>query len=220
MRLKTIFLLLLLVSTAAQAKTLVFWPRIADQVPAAMKNLKSGDHVVFQSGTYRLNHGILLEGLEDVVIEGKGGVNLIVTDLNDDVIALESCSRIQVKGLRARHETPADDYRCEGAVIRCRNSQKLFIAENHLNGCGASGVFAMSSKDIVIYKNHIFNNTYAGVWLQDASATVHRNKIYDNASALITYGKCGVSLTDNTIESNGGNIYYDTAYFRLMTGER
>ena len=44
--------------------------------------------------------------------------------------------------------------------------------------------------------------------------TIHRNRIYKNASAVITYGDCEISLTENIIEKNEGNIFTSTSYFQ------
>lgn len=220
MQIRNLFLLVLLLTTAAQAKILSFTPRTAFQIKGALKTLKSGDRIVFHRGTYNLANGLTISGLSDIVIEGKGEVELVVGNLNDAVLSFEDCQNVQIRGLSARHQRPADDYQCEGAVVRVVRCQQIFISENRLNGCGAAGVYGMTCKDLVIYKNRIFNNSFAGVWLHDVSATVHDNKIYDNASALITYGKCDVSLTENEVENNSGNIFNDTAFFRRMTGKR
>lgn len=216
---KILLAILLLLTTAAQAKTLVFGPRNADQIPQALKSLKPGDTLVFQSGVYVFPQGLVLSGMEGVALEGRGKVEIVVTNLDDAVILLKNCRRIRITGLTARHEKPAPEYQCEGAVIRCDQSEDIFIAENRLNGCGAAGVFAMGSKNIVIYKNRIFNNSFAGVWMQDSSALVHGNRIYDNAASLITNGDCSVSLTENEIKNNSGNIFNDSEFFRRMTAK-
>jgi parallel beta-helix repeat protein len=215
-----LILLLVLLSPVAQAKTLYFTPSTSYQVAEALENLKSGDRVLFARGQYSFPDGLKIQNVSNVVVAGQGRVDIVVTNLNADVISLEGCERVQIKGLRARHERPAKEYECEGAVIRLRSCQDIFIANNRLNGCGAAGVFAMDSKGVVVYENRIFNNTFAGVWLQDSSATIHRNKIYRNASAVITYGKCSASMTENTVEKNRGNIFNSTSFFQEMTGER
>lgn len=217
---KTLAAIILLLSTAVQAKTLVFWPSSSDQVPRALESVQSGDTVVFQSGKYKFSSGLVLSEVEDVTVEARGKVELIVDNLDDAVLSVKNCRRVKISGFSARHEKPAPEYQCEGAVIRCDQSEDVFISENKLNGCGAAGVFAMGSKNIVVYKNRIFNNSFAGVWMQDSSALVHGNRIYNNASALITYGECNVSLTENRIENNKGNIFNDSDFFRRMTGRR
>lgn len=216
---KYIPLLLLLLSTASQAKTLVFWPNKSDQVIPAFAELQSGDHVVFQPGVYRFPKGLSLVGRDDVTIEGRRGAEILVTNLDDAVIDLSDCHRVEIRGLKARHEKPAEEYQCEGAVIRCSNCEDIFIADNSLNGCGAAGVYAMNSKNLMITRNDIFNNTFAGVWMQDSGALVHHNKIHDNASALITYGNCNVSLTENEVSNNKGNMFYDSSLFRKLSDQ-
>ena len=218
MRILLFTLAITLLTSAAQAKTLSFTPSTVYQMDAALKDLKSGDKVVFQRGTYELNNGLRVQGLSNVSFEGRGRVEIVVKDLNDAVLGFDDCKDIQVKGLWLRHKTPAPEYQCEGAVVRLNRCQRVFIAENRLNGCGAAGVYAMSSKDVVIYKNRIFNNSFAAIWFADVSATVHGNRVYDNASSFISYGKCDVSFTENEIEGNSGNIFNNTTFFHQMTG--
>lgn len=212
MKFSSLFLLFLLVANC-QAETVVFTPRQADEIPNRIRTLKTGDRVVFQRGRYLLREEIRLTNLSDVKLETRGRVELVLSDLDAAVVSIENCKRIQVRGFRARHQSPAKEYRCEGAVIRVQRSSKVLIADNRLNGCGAAGVYAIESKDVVIYGNRIFNNTFAGVWLASSQATVHKNRIYDNAAALVTYGECEVALTENKIEDNKGNMFWASPYF-------
>lgn len=206
-----------LINTAS-AKTWRLTPSTPD-IPILFETIRSGDRIIFSSGTYKLDDALRLIGREKVTIEARGKVDLVLSNLNAPVLELRDCQEVQVKGLRARHEQPAKEYECEGAVISVQSCQKIYIAQNRLNGCGAAGVYAQSSKDVVIYKNRIYNNTFAGVWLHDSSATVHKNRIYDNQAAIITYGKVEMSCTENVIEKNGGNVFMRTDFFTRMTGE-
>ena len=208
-----VFCFFVLLSGLCQAKTLVFTPSDAYQLQDALSHLNSGDEVIFERGKYHLSRGLELSHLSNVRFRCRGRVELLVSDLDSAVISLDSCSRIRLEGFRARHVKPSKEYQCEGAVVRLRRCQDIFVAENDLNGCGAAGVYAQECKGVIVYKNRIFNNTFAGIWLNSSQVTVHKNKIYRNAAAVITYGDCEISLTENIIEENQGNIFTSTSYF-------
>lgn len=191
----------LLLTTSSYAETWRVTPSSAAQLPEKFSQLKSGDRLVLERGTYRFDEALRLEGLENVTIEGRGRVKLVLTNLDADVISIKKCKNIIIKGLRAKHQTPSKEYKCEGAVIMLRRSSRIFITENQLNGCGAAGVFAMSCKEVVVHKNRIFNNSFAGVWVQSSQVAITKNKIYDNAAGVVSYGDCHTSLTENSLKT-------------------
>ena len=204
---------ILLLTGTALSETYRYSPGQAYLLPEAFANLESGDRVVLERGNYTLEHGLRLTDLSNITIEGQGRVNLQVNDLDSPVLEIMGCTDVTIKQLRLSHKNPGKEYQCEGAVIKVANSEKVLVARNHLNGCGAAGVYALQSKEIFVYQNRIYNNTYAGVWLTDAQVLVHDNDIYDNAAALSTYGKCDVTLTENRIRDNAGNDYVKGGYF-------
>lgn len=163
--------------------------------------------MILERGTYRLRNRLVLDGKKNIRIEGRGRVELIVSDLFEPVFEIRQCENIQVRHLRARHEEPAYGYECEGAVISVQKSNRVGIWDSQLNGCGAAGVYAMSSFDVVVKNNKIFNNSYAGVWLHDSRAYVVGNRITGNAASVVTTGKSWLTMLENKIEDNQGNIY-------------
>ena len=212
--------LVLILSATTLAETYRYTPDQAHLLADAFQRLQSGDRVVFERGTYRLESGLELTDLTDVTLESRGQVTLLVNDLDDSVLEINNCRNVTVKGLRAAHREPGKEYQCEGPVIEVRKSKQVLIAENRLNGCGAAGVHAYQSQDVVVLDNRIFNNTYAAIWVTDSQVFVHRNKIHDNAATLSTYGKCDVTLTENSIQDNSGNDYVQTDFFRRAVGDR
>jgi nitrous oxidase accessory protein NosD len=206
-------------TSIALAETYRYTPGQAYLLLDVFNNLESGDRVILERGTYRLEHGLKIANLTDITIEGQGRVTLLVDSLDDAVIQLNGCKDITIKGLRAAHTEPAEEYQCEGPVVEVRKSERVFIARNRLNGCGAAGVHAYHSQDVVIYKNRLFNNTYAAVWVTDSQVAVHGNWIYDNAATLCTFGKCDITFTENKIENNSGNDYIRTDFFERAVRE-
>jgi parallel beta-helix repeat protein len=209
----TCLIAILLLTGTALCETYRYSPGQSHLLPQAFANLESGDRVVLERGNYTLEHGLKLNDLSNVTIEGQGRVTLQINDLDSPVLEIMGCTDVTIKQLRLSHKNPGSEYQCEGAVIKVANSEKVLVARNHLNGCGAAGVYAVQSKQVCVYQNRIYNNTYAGIWLTDSQILVDDNDIYDNAAALSTYGECDVTFTGNRIRDNAGNDYVRGGYF-------
>lgn len=212
-------LALLLLGQAAAADTLRVTPSKAHRLPEMLANLKDGDRVVFERGTYRTHRALEISGRKDIVIEGEGKVEVVLSNLDDAVFSIQKSQRVQIKNLRARHQKPNEEYACEGAVVEVRDSQQVGVTGCRLDGCGAAGVYATDVQDLVVFDNTIFNNSFAAVWLYDTTGIVRRNRMHDNASDLITGGKTEVILSENEVEENSGNDFLDTDWARSLVGE-
>lgn len=150
-------------------------------------------------------------------MRGEGKVEIVLSNLDEAVISVADSEGVIIKGLRARHAQPNKEYACEGAVVEIRNSKQVAVTHSELNGCGAAGVYATGSSDVVIYKNTIFNNTFAGVWLYNTTAHIRQNRLFKNAADLITGGQTEVVMLDNEVENNKGNDFSETEFLRRIT---
>lgn len=220
MNLRKLLVVFFLLVSPALSETYRISDRNLDQVREIFSALKDGDEVVFERGHYEFEGGLTVEGVNRVTIRGEGKVEIVVRDLDADVINAVNCRDLTIRGLRARHFRPAKEYQCEGVVLKVRDCERVYITENTLNGCGAAGVYAYTSKDVVVHKNDIFNNSYAAIWVTDAQIIVSKNHIHDNAATLNTYGQCDITFFDNKIEDNRGNYPFTTEFYSKVTGVR
>lgn len=210
----------LFVGGPALAETTRVNPSKSKQLPSILTNLRDGDTLIFERGTYETAKGLEIASLNNVTLRGEGKVDIVLGNLDEPVLTVTNCTRVKIEGLHARHQNPNREYACEGAVIEVRSSQHVGVSECSLNGCGAAGVYAADSKDLVIVNNTIFNNTFAAVWCYDSSARIQGNRIFKNAAELITGGDSDVVMIDNTIEKNEGSDYSKTDWVREVLGER
>lgn len=217
-----IFLLFLLLACCSPcwAETIRVNPSKTARLPEILASLKTGDTVIFERGIYRTAGALEISGLHDVTLQGEGKVEIVLADLDDAVISVSSCQRVRIRGLRARHAQPNEEYACEGAVIRVENSEQVAVSDCWLNGCGAAGVYATGVKDLVIANNTIFNNTFAAVWVYQSSGLVYGNRMHDNAAELITLGESDITMAGNSIEDNQGNSYGETDWARSVLDGR
>lgn len=187
---------------SAGAETLTVTPGTKANLQALLDRAQPGDVVELTAGTYRFSGGLRVTGRTNVTIRGQGRVELVIDSLEEDVIAVHGSSNIVIRNLSARHNQPAGEYQCEGAVIRVEDSNRVGILQCDLNGCGAAGVMSFSSQDVVVAGCRIHHNTFAAVWVQGGSVTVYGNTIEDNAMTLYTVGDCDVHMLGNTVSDN------------------
>ncbi len=197
----------------ASAEVYRLTPAQAEHAQSVLDRVESGDTVIFERGTYRTRSALLLREKSGVELRGSGRVEIVLDNLDEAVIEVRDCQNIRINGLRARHQKPNREYSCEGAVIAVRDSQQIGISRCELNGCGAAGVYASRVKDLIVFDNRIFNNTFAGVWVSDTTGHVYKNHLYDNAADFITYGNCDVVLSGNKVEKNDGNSFLRSEFF-------
>lgn len=219
-RLIVILLALSAYSVPAWCDTLRVTPKHSSQLPEMLSKLQPGDSVIFERGVYDLERSLILSDQSDLVLRAEGKVELVLRDLESAVIELRHCERIRIQGLRARHLEPNSEYECEGAVITVRDSQQIAVKDCQLNGCGAAGVYATETRDLVVLNNILFRNTFAAVWLYNSSALVQGNRIHSNAAEVITTGECDVTLVGNQVKNNSGNTFGETEWSRRILRER
>lgn len=214
------FLAALLLTTTASAEVYRLTPSRSAEAQAVLDRVVNGDTVIFERGVYRTHSALVLREKTGVELRSSGRVEIVLDNLDDAVLEIQRCQNIRITGLRARHEKPNKEYQCEGAVIAVRDSQQIGISRCELNGCGAAGVYATSVKDLIIFDNKIFNNSFAGVWVSDTTGHVYKNHLHHNASDFITYGESDIVLSANKIEKNDGNEYVRGDFFDVIVHGR
>jgi parallel beta-helix repeat protein len=200
-----LLLAVLFLALGASAETVRVNPSKAHQLNDLLARLEAGDTLIFERGVYKIDQPLYLSEVFDVTLRGEGKVEIVLSDLEEPVFSLSACERVRLSGISARHAQPSQEYVCEGAVIQLDNCAQVAISDCSLNGCGAAGVYASHSRELVIVNNTIFNNTFAALWFYQSGAYISGNKIYRNAAELISLGECDITMVNNTIERNQGS---------------
>jgi hypothetical protein len=154
-------------------------------------------------GRYILSTPLVISGKEDTVFAFVPGTQIHIADTDSNVIDIVNCRNITVSGVRARHQNPLSEYECHGAVVSIRNSTNVHIDGSELNGCGAVGIIAATSK-IKVTNCHIHSNTFSAVYLDSCSASFIANIIEDNANGIQAYDCSEILWSDNLVRNNGG----------------
>ena len=108
---------------------------------------------------------LIITGVSNLTIRGAGEDHtentLSAVPRYANVLTLENCANIMVKGLTMGHvEEPGY---CIGGVLKFRNSQDVLVEDCGLFGCGTIGVIGESSKNMQIIANDIYECSVAGL---------------------------------------------------------
>ncbi|MDM8558549.1 right-handed parallel beta-helix repeat-containing protein [Candidatus Parabeggiatoa sp. HSG14] len=180
----------------------------------------SGTVIQLEETTCRYTEALRITGKENLTIEGKGDVWIIVDDINDDVIKIQNSQRVFLKNIKARHQTPLEGFNCEGSVVSMFNSQQIWLTRCELNGSGSVGVHADASSEIVVNQCYIHHNTLAAFWLDDSdSIAIHNNTITENGSTIYGLKAGNIRMTDNIIGNNKGEMGWSSPFSREIMEE-
>jgi hypothetical protein len=165
---------------------------------------KKNIHFLIDEGTYYSN-GLWIDA-ENIVIEGKGQVNIYCKELYENVMWLLG-NNIVVKNIHMKHFAPGklEGQNCSGRVIGFDNAHNVTIENCDLNGCGIAGLHDnLFNSDIFIKNNYIHNNSVGaytdidgGVW--DKEVDNHPVFRFEN-NRMENNGPSRVMESDSTID--------------------
>lgn len=141
-----------------------------------------------------------IKNVENMTIEGDA--EIVIDDKMGDVLRFENCNDVTLRGLTIGHTTSYEEYQCEGAVTRFLECNNITIDNCNLFGCGAFGVLASSTPNIMISGSKIYDCSYTGIWLTDYStAVVEKTEFCDSnhTSGFIRADCSLISLVDCNI---------------------
>lgn len=119
----------------------------------------SNAHIIVDPGDYYAEE-IWVIGT-NLVIEGKGKVNLYCSSLHQNVMWV-SGSHITIRNFHMTHKSPGtiENNNCTGRVLAFDNANFVTIEHCDLNGCGLAGLHDnVGNSNITIKKNYIHNNS-------------------------------------------------------------
>jgi parallel beta-helix repeat protein len=187
-------------------------------------NAKEGDIIELPEGTYTLTRSLILDGIKNITIRGKGkdkttlsfkgqkdgaeglritadGVvmeDFAVLDAKGDCIKVQDATNVTFRrmkvGWTSLHDTKNGSY--STYPVGCTN---VLIEECDVFGSSDAGVYVGQSKNIIVRKNNVHDNV-AGIEIENCTDA----DVYDNLS------------TNNT----GGILIFDLPDLQKKNGSR
>jgi len=189
-------------------KVYTLGPSDAGQLQNTINKASPHSKIKLGPGTYRFRRALRIHNKVHLTLQGagRGKTRIIITKRSSDVISIRNAQHITIQSLSARHTNPPKGMTCSGAVVSVGRGQKIWIHDAELNGSGAFGVRAWSTRDLVITNNSIHSNTNAALQIGGSKGVhVEGNVIKNNASTLLCYYGWGINMLNNTITNNKGH---------------
>ncbi len=161
---------------------------------------QEGDVVLVAAGNYReavtIRSGITLRG------EGAD-TTVVMASRQDTVLTVSNTAGVRITGFHLAHEP--GDYPCGGAVIDIIKSSDVRVFDNRIEGSGVYGLFINGSSEVVVARNHIFENESIGVKAWGSQVEIVNNLLWDNECGLELEYKAGLyTVAHNTVI--GGDV--------------
>lgn len=147
---------------------------------------------------------LYITGVSNLTIRGSGDdctANVLsAVPRYANVLTFENCRNIMVQGLTAGH-TEEPGY-CLGGVLCFQNCQDILVENCGLFGCGTLGVMGISSKDMQIVNNEIYECSVGGVEFTNCDdVNVDGNTFRDLGGPEFRVYGCGI------ITCNGETVH-------------
>ncbi len=182
------------------------------QLQEKLINAKDGDVIELPEGIYKITRPLVLDGVKNVTIRGKGmektvldfkgqkdgaeglritanGIVLedfAIIDAKGDCVKIEDVMNVTIRriktGWTAVHSTANGSYALY--PVGCSN---VLIEDCDVYGSSDAGVYVGQSKNIVVRKNKVHDNV-AGIEIENCiDADVYENNSYNNTGGLLVF---------------------------------
>lgn len=191
---KTAFLLSgLLISSLVLSSEKVYVKSTYELIKALGKN----KHIIIESGTYDItfndklknlsNHfvqtsniweNIEITGLQNVTIEGKGDVSIIITDPYSWVVNFTDCENLTFKNIEFGHKVEGE---CMGGAALFQNSKNIKMFNVGLYGCGTTGLELRNVNEFVMDSSKVYKCTYYLTKFSSSDKVIISNTTFENS---------------------------------------
>lgn len=182
------------------------------QIQEKLVNAKEGEVIELPEGNYTLSRPLILDGVKNVTIRGKGmdktvlnfkgqkdgaeglritanGIVLedfAIIDAKGDCIKLEDVMNVTIRRVKTGwtdlHATTNGSYAMY--PVQCTN---VLIEDCEVYGSSDAGIYVGQSKNIIVRKNKVHDNV-AGIEIENCiDADVYDNESYDNTGGLLVF---------------------------------
>lgn len=187
-------------------------------------NAKDGEVIELPEGTFTLTRSLILDGVNNVTIKGKG---------KDKTILNFKGQKDGAEGLRiTANGTVLEDFailEAKGDNIKVQDAQGITFrriksgwetAGSTLNG--AYGLYPVGCTNVLIEDCEVFGSSDAGVYVgQSKNIIVRRNHVYGNVAGIEIENSMDADVYDNTSEENtGGILVFDLPDLAVKNGAR
>ena len=166
--------------------------------------LKKDTTYVFSETIYN-GRELTLYRIKNLTIRSTSGAKIIVDYPDATVMEFINCENIKLENLTFGHNTDAS---CVGQVIGIDRCKDVTIQGCDLYGCGAYGILAYNSSNILVEQSIIRDCSNGIMWLSSCKNTTYKNcKFLRNRQFELI-----------TIDGESENIFFENCIFENNEG--
>lgn len=187
-------------------------------------NAKEGEVIELPEGTYSLNRSLILDGVNNVTIKGKGKDKTILTfkGQKDGAEGLRVTANGVVMEDFCVMDAKGDNIKVQDATNVTFRRMKVGWTALHDTKNGAYGVYPVGCTNVLIEDCEVFGSADAGVYVgQSKNIIVRRNHVHDNVAGIEIENSTDADVYENLSENNtGGILIFDLPDLPVKNGSR
>lgn len=187
-------------------------------------NAKEGDVIELPEGTYTLNRSLILDGIKNITIRGKGKDKTILSfkgqkdgaeglRITADGIVMEDFAVLDAKG---------DCIKVQDATNVTFRRMKVGWTSLHDTKNGSYSTYPVGCSNVLIEECDVFGSSDAGIYVgQSKNIIVRKNNVHDNVAGIEIENSTGADVYDNISTNNtGGVLIFDLPDLQTKNGSR
>jgi len=187
-------------------------------------NAKEGDVIELPEGTFTLNRSLILDGVNNVTIKGKGKDKTILSfkgqkdgaeglRITANGIVMEDFAVLDAKG---------DCIKVQDATGVTFRRMKVGWTSLHDTKNGSYSTYPVGCTNVLIEECDVFGSSDAGVYVgQSKNIIVRRNNVHDNVAGIEIENSTDADVYDNISTNNtGGVLIFDLPDLQKKNGSR
>ncbi len=187
-------------------------------------NAKEGEVIELPEGTFTLNRSLILDGVKNITIKGKGMDKTILSfkgqkdgaeglRITADGIVLEDFCVLDAKG---------DCIKIQDATNVTFRRIKTGWTSLHDTKNGSYGTYPVACTNVLIENCEVFGSADAGIYVgQSKNIIVRKNNVHDNVAGIEIENSTDADVYDNISTNNtGGVLIFDLPDLPVKNGSR
>jgi parallel beta-helix repeat protein len=185
---------------------------------------KEGEVIELPEGTFTLNRPLILDGVKNVTIKGKGKDKTILSfkgqkdgaegiRITADGVVMEDFAVLDAKG---------DCIKVQDATNVTLRRMSVGWTSLHDIKNGSYGTYPVGCTNVLIEECDVFGSSDAGIYVgQSKNIVVRKNHVYDNVAGIEIENSSDADVYDNLAENNtGGILIFDLPDLPVKNGAR
>ncbi len=194
------------------------------EIQEKLINAKEGEVIELPEGTYSLSRPLILDGIKNVTIRGKGMDKTILSfkgqkdgaeglRITADGVVLEDFTILDAKGDCIKVQ--------DGTNVTFRRVKSGWTTL-HSTSNGSYGIYPVSCTNVLIEECEIMGSSDAGIYVgQSKNVVVRKNKVHDNVAGIEIENCIDADVYENISTSNtGGVLVFDLPDLPVKNGAR